>query len=310
MKWTIWTTGEALSRTSTKVLLRFVGVRLTAAETILASMVVGTVQAILGFIGIQVLGRTLRCRRHEVVGAITFGVLAYVVTVLSFMVFMFDGDVGVNTLITTLSIIPGGLIDTFVFRHTLRWRQWFAIMVATVAGYSVLGWPSLTEALALPLWVWLSFITMLLIAANQGVSQAIKDIDPLVKNVYGGGTQVVCAFATLVAVGTLTVIWQPHALWNFWILSALIGVINVGLWIFNILSYRDGASIAIKKLVMNGVHLSTAMVGGILLFNEPSSPGKFFGVALYLIAFSMWDQETWAVVLQLLLRRTHSAPSA
>src|SRR3989344_9632810 len=55
---------------------------------------------------------------------------------------------------------------------------------------------------------------------------------------------------------------------------AVIGLIVVGMWAFNLLSYKGGAYIALKKLVMNGTYLITAMFCGALCFGEKITTGK------------------------------------
>jgi multidrug transporter EmrE-like cation transporter len=80
---------------------------------------------------------------------------------------------------------------------------------------------------------------------------------------------------------------------QIWLSSAVIGVIVIGMWSFNLLSYRGGAQIAIKKLVLNGSYLTMAMVVGILLFGETLTVAKIVGVATYLVAFVLMDDNTW-----------------
>ena len=65
------------------------------------------------------------------------------------------------------------------------------------------------------------------------------------------------------------------------------------MWSFNVLAYKGGAWIALKKLVMNASYLTMAMIAGIVLFGEDASVTKFAGVALYLVAFVLIDDKTW-----------------
>jgi len=293
--WIGWTIAEALTRTVTKVLLKLTGiVSVKFVDAVLASMIVGVVQAVLGLAVTIQCGKSLLVSRREIIGACAFGLVGYCVIVLGFLTFTYGGDVGVNTLITTLAIIPGGIIDSIFFHHHLKSRQWIAVAIAVLAGYAVLGAPSISEVMNFPLWVWLSFIMMLGIAINQGVTQFIQDIDPMVKNFWGGGTQFIAGIATLPLLYLINpTLLKTESLTTYFIgLSLLIGVINVGLWIFNVMSYRSGATIALKKLVMNGIHLSTVMIAGALLFSESIDVYKITGIVLYCIAFTFWDQGT------------------
>ena len=132
------------------------------------------------------------------------------------------------------------------------------------------------------------------LAVNQGVTQFIHDIDPMVKNFWGGSTQFLAGVVTLPILYLINPTFlRTESLTVYFIgLALLIGVINVGLWIFNVMSYRSGATIALKKLVMNGVHLSTVMIAGAFLFGESIDAYKILGIVLYCVAFIFWDEET------------------
>ena len=294
MVWVWWTCAEGLTRTATKGLLKVMGLAETSgAAFVLATAIIGVVQLVTGFFGSIFRKKAFAENQTYVIGSIAFGVLAYIVTVLSFLVFHLGGDMGVNTFITTLAIIPGGIIGSIVFRDKLYPRQWFAMTLAIVAGYLVIGRPSLAEFFELPLWIWLSFITMFGIGINQAIVQYIRGVDPMVQNFWVGLTQTVLCVGTIAVMGGWSVFAADAPPVSFWALAALIGVINVAMLVFNIVSYKLGASIALKKLVMNGVHLSTAMIAGITLFNEAANVEKFAGVLLYLVAYAVWDSDTW-----------------
>src|SRR3989338_1884922 len=105
--WIGWTIAEALTRTVTKVLLKLTGiVSVKFVDAVLASMIVGVVQAVLGLAVTIQCGKSLLVSRREIIGACAFGLVGYCVIVLGFLTFTYGGDVGVNTLITPLAIIP------------------------------------------------------------------------------------------------------------------------------------------------------------------------------------------------------------
>jgi len=306
LTWVWWTSGEGLTRTATKILMRILGVaQASMMSFVLVTAIIGFVMMVAGYLGGVVRRKAFFEDRIQVIGAIGFGVLAYFVTVVSLVVFQLDGDVGVNTFISTLAIIPGGIFGSMFFGDRLFLRQWGAIALAIIAGYVVIGRPSLQEAMQLPAWIWLSFAAMFGMAFNQVISQRIKEIDPMVKNFWSGGTQMVLSLLTICIAGSVSVFTNISEPTLFWTISISIGFINVALLAFNILSYKLGANIPLKNLVTNGVHLSTAMILGIFMFDEGANWEKFAGVVLYLAAFAAWDNETWKF-LRLKFRVRHS----
>lgn len=221
-----------------------------------------------------------------------------VVTVLGFAVFYCGGDVGVNVFIITLSIIPGAIVDQLFFGHHLNLRQWLGVGVGILGGYAVLGTPSLQELKSMPLWVWLSFGVMLGATLNQVITQKIRKADIFLHNFWGGLMTVVLCLTALSLLGQMRVVFtNPLTLVKLLVVSFLIGLVVVMMWSFNLLSYKGGASIALKKLVMNGTYLVLAMLGGMIFFGEILTKGKVSGVILYLIAFGLMDDNTWRFLI-------------
>lgn len=304
-KWMIWTLLEAGTKTSSKLLQKVVGnVSSTLAHVFFATFVVGIVQVVAGFIMVKSRGKKFFPNAMNVLGSCLFGFFAVASTVLALTVFLLGGDVGVNTFIITLSIVPGAMIDKVFFGHPLNSRQWLGVAVAILAGYSILGWPSLSHFLGLPLWVWLSFCNMMTVAINQGITQRIKDVDPFVKNFWGGATTVILCALGIIALGHSGLFVNfSDQMQKLWLVSAVIGGIVVGMWSFNLLSYKGGASIAIKKLVMNGSYLTSAMLLAIPIFGESLTVGKIVGVLLFLGAFTLMDKGTWKFICSLVIQR-------
>ncbi len=294
-KWMRWTFAEAGTKTASKLLQKVVGVAASSwIYAMFATAVISIVQVMSGLIVVKSQKKSLFPDFGQVAGSCLFGLFAFISTVLAFTVFVYNGDVGVNTFIITLSIVPGAFIDRIFFGHKLNWRQWAGVVVAIVAGYSVLGFPSLSTALAQPAWVWLSFGITMSVAINQGITQKVKKVDPFVKNFWGGLTTLALAVAGLAVMGSLgTLLDFSVNTRKLWIVSGLMGFIIVGMWSFNLLSYKGGASIAIKKLVMNGAYLITAMLGGLIFFHERLTVGKCSGVLLFFAAFTLMDKGTW-----------------
>ncbi|MCD4761585.1 hypothetical protein K8R32_01360 [bacterium] len=292
--WMKWTFLEALTRTISKVFQKIIGtISHTFGHVLFAALIVGFVQVIGGFILAKVKHQKIITDIGSIAGSCLFGFNACLCTILPFYVFVLGGDIGINTFIITLSIIPGALIDVIFFKHKLELKQWMGIFIAVFAGYFILGTPSLSEFMSMPLWVWLSFIIAIIIAINQGITQKIKKIDPFVKNFWGGLTTLVISFIALSFWGSLDLLtnFSPQ-IQKLWLASIVVGLIVIAMWTYNLLSYKEGAHIAIKKLVMNGSYLTIAMFCGIVIFNEPLNFAKISGVLLYLVAFSFMDKGT------------------
>ncbi|MDP1719020.1 MAG: DMT family transporter, partial [bacterium] len=297
---------EAGTKTGSKMLQKVIGtVSQTFPCVVFASLIVGAIQTIAGFLVVKKQGKKLMDDKRNVLGACLFGVLATFSTIVPFSIFYLGGDIGVNTFIITLSIVPGALIDRFVFSHKLNRRQWLGIAVAVLAGYSVLGWPSLRSFLGLPLWVWLSFAVMFLNAVNQGITQAVKTIDPFVKNFWGGLMNLALSLGVLAVIGALGVMADiSPPMRKLWLAAGIGGLVVIAMWSFNLLSYKGGASIALKKLVMNGAFLVSSMLLGVWVFGEAFTTGKAVGIVLYFTAFALTDNGTWNYIFQKMSKKS------
>lgn len=294
-RWMRWTLLESATKTSSKLLQKNVGTLASSiGHTFFAAMVVGLVQMISGFIVVKKKGKKLWDTSDNIWGSILFGLMALTSTILVFTTFLYGGEIGTNTFIITLSIIPGAFIDLIFFKHRLSARQWLGVACGIAAGYFVLGNASLGTISKWPTWIWLSIATTVTAAINQGITQKIKGIDPFVKNFWGGGVAVVCSLVAMFALGSHhLLIDTSHAMQKLWAVSLGIGMIVVAMWSFNVLSYRDGASIALKKLVMNGAYLISTLVIGSMFLGEKFTTGKAIGIGCYFMAFVLMDNGTW-----------------
>lgn len=276
----------------------------TFGHSFFTTFVVGVVQVVLGCLGTRVSGATLRAPPDQVIGSCLFGTVAVATLTLGNYSLQLGGDVGVYTFIVTLSIVPGTMIDHWHFHHRQPLRAWIGVAVAALAGYSVLGWPSLEELQHLPRWVLVAGVVPILLAVNQGITQRVKDVDVFVKNVWGGGTTVVLCVVGLVATDSTHLLRDfSVAMRSLWLWSALLGVFIVGIWCTNLMSYKGGAGIALKKLIMNGTFLTLAMGIGVVVFGEPLTAGKVVGVGLYFVGFALMDKGTWEFVRGRFTRR-------
>ena len=303
-KWLKWATLEAVMRSANHVLGKVVGVTATSfTQTFWSAGIIGAVQVLAGVIGIKAKREKFFSTWRETSGALLFGLNALVLTLLGFATFVAGADLGVRSVIVMLSIVPGAIIDRLFFQHRLVGRQWLGIAFGVLAGWVVVGQPRLTEAAALPLWVWLSLATSGLLAVSQGIAQRVKEINPLRKNFWGWAVAMLALGPALVWLPLTQVAGWDHALITLSWLSVIIGINVILLWTFNVWSYRDGAAIAIKKLVALGGNLVLNMLAGWFLFSEQLTGGKIVGILLYLLAFVLMDQGTWEFMSKRLARR-------
>ncbi|MFC1678230.1 hypothetical protein ACFLZ9_00655 [Patescibacteria group bacterium] len=319
--WMKWSFLEAGTRATSVMFQKCLGiVSDTFGQAMLGTFVVGFIQVLCSSIVIRIKRKKIFSSKRHILGSVWFGFNAAVCTVLPFYTFVLGADSTIRTFIVCLSIIPGALIDKYYFNNSLEKRQWLGVLVAIIAGYSILGWPSLNEFITLPLWVWLSFVMTGLVAVNQGVTQWIKDVDPMVKNFWGGSTTLIFAVIGLVILLSLDlvkltdsrlieILTNTQVTQKIILFSGLAGLIVILMWSFNVLGYRDGAKIAIKKLVVQGSYLGLVAIFGTIFFpDETWTLAKTAGIALYLFAFSLMDNDTWEYFTQT-AKNNHARPS-
>jgi drug/metabolite transporter (DMT)-like permease len=150
----------------------------------------------------------------------------------------------------------------------------------------------------MPTWVWLSFAGMMSVAINQGITQGVKKVDPMFKNFWGGLMSLILSPIVLIFMGEGNKILQFSENLRLWGASVTIGFIVICMWAFNLLSYKTGASIALKKLVMNSTYLVGTLFTGYLFFNEAITANKLLSIPLFCLAFILMDKKAWEFVKQ------------
>lgn len=308
--WMKWAVAEGSAKTASRVFQKYTGiVAKSFAGSILTLLVIGLIQMGGGLAGATVRGKHIVVERPQAFAAVMFGVIASIMTVLGVFSFTYPGaDVGITTFIVTMSIIPGALIDWIFFKHPLNARQWLGVAVFLAAGYAMLNFPEFGMLAALPVWVWLTGGIALLGAVNEGIAQwqgqrKINPLDPFVNNFWIGGTTVICSTLALTIAGG----WGLSVRLGFWIGSAAIGCIVIGMISFKLLAYQSGGSIALKKLIMQATYLITATILGWVFYAEPLTGGKFVGMIGYVLAFILMDRGTWQFVAGRYLQQTAPA---
>lgn len=304
-KWMKWTLLEALIRNTSAVFQKIVGgaVSLTSGHLLYVTALIGCVQAIFGYTVARKQSTKILASREEMLGAIIFGVLAVISTMLGFLTFLDGGELGIRVFIVSLSIIPGMLIDKFFFGKSLSLRQHLGITVAIVAAYAILNKPSLAEIIAFPTWVWFAFANMLSVAINQGVTQKIKNIDPMVKNFWGGLTAIILGCGGMIYFDSFSSLIQYEKIATLSWTAFVIGLLVVALWTVNLFSYKEGAYISLKKVLMNGSYLTMALVTGVIFFGETLSGWQISGVFLYITAFALVDDSTWVTIATAVVKK-------
>ncbi len=297
MQWVLWSFGEALTKTFTKILQKLVGYASTLfAHMVLAALIISLVQITIGYGVLRRRRISTWCDKRLLFGALAFGIVAFFMTVLAFSVFLprFNGSIGVSTFIITLAIFPSAVIDSLVFKDRFSLRTLGGFILGIFAGYVVLGLPSLTELLSLPAWVWLSGGVMVLGVVNELLSRWIKQIHPMAKNFWGGVGTLACCLIALSCLNSFAIILPTtNNILRIYAFSFVVGLLVLAMWSFKVMSYKSGAGIALKSLVMNGTYLSTTMIAGMLFFGESVAISKFCGILLYIVAFFVSNDASW-----------------
>lgn len=290
--WIFWAVGEGVIRTGSRTLQKLLGlVSRTLPGAVISILVVGLVQCFGGWVYARAYDRPLYLSRRQLGASIVFGLIATAMSVLGVWIFTFPGsDQGVVTFLFTLSIVPGALVDRAFFKHRLTGRQWLAVIVFVASGYAMLNFPNLYELAHLPAWAVLSLVMALLSVANEALAQLMaehgdKKRDPLVNNFWIGLTTFVSCTAVVWFFNLWPLMLELPRL--FFVASGFIGLLVVGLIIFNLQAYRAGGIIASKKYVMQSTYLLLAIVLGFLFYQETLTIGKILGLAGFLIAYPL-----------------------
>lgn len=294
--WQKWTVLEGLTKTASRTLQKVAGNTSNGwAGTLLAAGIIGLIQVVFASFKVFKNSQGLFSDKKGILGSMLFGLIAFGSTVLGVATFLQGGDISVSTFIVTLSIVPGMIIDVLFFKYKPRNQEWFGMIIAIIAGWAVLNFPTLSSK-SMPIWVLFAFGNMLSVAINQGISQKIKNVSPMFKNFWGGMVALILAPIIIVIMGKGAFLFSFSDNKLLWFTSALIGLIVIAMWSFNLLSYRDGASIALKKLVMNGTYLVSTMILGYLIFHEEITIGKLTAIPLFVLAYVLMDKKAYDFV--------------
>ena len=295
MKWLKWAVAEAGFRTVSMTLQKVIGgLSHGLPQVVVSTTVIGAIQCLAALIVLRIKRINPLPGNALVLGSVLFGVGAFVNTVIAFMAYVYGANIAVYTFITLLAIVPGAMIDRVCFKERLMVRQYLGIVAAVAAGWLILRMPSLEEMVLLPIWVWLGIINACGLAINQGISRGVKNVNPWVKNFWGGLTTFILCLTALAIFGDRW--WReitspdivPVLLW-----SIVISVVVIGIWTFNVIAYRDGGSIPTKHVVVNGTFLTLVTIVGFVIFDDKITTIQIGGMATYLGAFVLINNEVW-----------------
>ena len=181
-------------------------------------------------------------------------------------------------------------------------RQYLGIFVAIGAGWLILKTPNLSELLNLPLWVWLAGVNAIFLSIGQGITRAIREVNPWVKNFWGGlTTTALCLVGFLIYNQQIAKILISPETWLILFWSIAIAFIVIGIWTFNVIAYRDGSSIYTKHVVVSGVFMVLIIFIGLFIFKEQITIVQSMGIIMYFIAFVLVNNEVWKRVTNMRL---------
>ena len=274
------------------LLKKFIGGEGGLIGTLWVVLVTGVIQLVGGFAGAKSRGAKLLAGWQQVCGSVILGSLLSVNSALGVYAFTYPGvDVGIMTFLITLSIVPGSFFDWIFFRHPLNSKQWLGVSIYLMAGWASLNFVNLNSMLNLPVWMWLALTIGLVLAVNEAISQAIQKADPFVNNFWVGLTTIILFSFFLTFSGGWKLIHDFSDKWRVGSLAT--GLVIFGMIYFKIMSYKGGATIALKKMVMQGTRLVSAILLGAMIYGEPITSGKIIAILLFFVAFALTDKSTY-----------------
>ncbi|MEK7575799.1 MAG: DMT family transporter [Patescibacteria group bacterium] len=280
-KWMIWAVSEGFARAFNGMMAKIIGgLSRTISQFYVVILIIGIVQGSIGFFVSRVRGVNLFPNRASIFGCISFGIMAVILTSVTFTVFMLGGSISMFVFIISLSIIPGAIIDRIFFKYKLNKLQWLGVGVGLFGAYAMLNFPSISTLRNLPLWVGIAFVNAIGVSVNQGITKKIKDVDPFVKNFWVGITTFLISLTVLFVLKE----YGKDMPVKFFIIPWILGAGTFFLVLANLMSYKRGANMAVKNLIDRSSYLIFGTLGGIFFFGEKLFIGQGIGIVCYFIA--------------------------
>lgn len=296
MGWTKFAVGEGLAKTLSSLFGKLIGV--TGGSLIMAAVAgtaIGLVQMVSGFLGFVAGNRQgekvpfLFPDLRSVSWAIMFGLMASVFgTIWGIYTFTLGADIGIRTLLIMGSIIPGAIMDRIFWREKLTTPQILGVVVFLGAAWAMLDFPALDMILALPVWVPAVLVITFTQAINEALSRAASaKLNHWVNNFWVGLTSIVSCLIAIMLLAIFSGGAKLDLTLPFIFGALMVGIIVVPMIAWKLLSYAGGGTIAMKKIIMQGTYLVTAVIAGIMVYDEPFTVGKMIGTALFFVSVAL-----------------------
>lgn len=297
--WRLFAVAEGFFKTISAILQKMVGVAMGTLEMgCIAAAFIGAVQAASGFCWALTkrdpeVFRALIPSVRDVLGLVLLGFFAGIFgTVLSIYSFTLGADMGVRTLLLSASIVPASVAAAFMWPQTdsLDLRQYGGIGVFLIAMWAMLGFPDMSQLLALKSWVWLVLLMALVAAGSELLSRVMAlRFSAWANNFWVGISTTFFSLVGLVVLalqGEVTLTLTR----TFTLGIVAIGFVVVAMITFKVWAYQGGGTIALKKIIMPGTYLLTAVLAGAVLYGEPITLGKMVGAVLWFGSVALIDK--------------------
>lgn len=291
-RWKWYAVSEGFAKTASNTVSKIIGLSgSNFGGSIFITFIIGSVQGIGGLMLAIFSKQRLFPGWKLLFGAFFFGASAFTSTVAGLYALTFpEADIGVFVFITLLGLLPGIFIDQIFFKTHHSLLQWIGVFIFLCGGYGMLNFPSLGEIIALPPWVLITLIIPVTLAINEGLTRAMSRAvisNPFVNNFWIGLTTVALSACVLLIFDMETVIKEMSV--RLYGLAALIGAIVLIMISLKLLAYKGGGTIGYKKIIMQGTHLISAVIIGLLFFGESLTVGKGIGIIAFFVSMFLME---------------------
>ena len=256
-------------------------------------MITASVQMIGGLIGSKIRKMSIFPAYKQILGSMTFGFIAAIMSFLSVYGFTYPGnDLAVMTFLITLSIIPSRIIDRILYKEKLLFRQYIGLTSYILVAYVFLrDFRDPGALFSMPPWAWVSLLIGLLLSINNLVTRKLEKADGFVHNFWVGLATVLVGFSVVTFFG----LW-PKVLtveWHIFGILIIMGSITLIMILSKLAAYQSGASLTFEVFIQQSTYLILVTIFGVIFFSEQMTLGKWLGIPGFAIAFVVANQEMW-----------------
>ena len=313
---------EGLAKTLGGVFQKLIGTSLKAlpiSAGCLAYMIAECVKVVVSLTGRRLMtpGAPFFPSFPFVAYACLFGIVASLMTVGGIYTFLIGADLPTRTLLIVATPVAAMIIQPIFFPVKIEWsRQIPGLVIFLFAAFIMLGSP---QDLSFDLWVWLTFVIMVLAALNGVITKkgteakeyVVKRLgedapehSAQVWNFWTGVSAVIFSFAGFLALGAtvdLTI-----AVETFIAFAVFLGLVVSVISLAKFLAFRGGGKLAtvdFQSFVMNMSYLALATsfsalfnAFGVRGFEESVETHHLVGIALFAPAYVFLDKGTYSAV--------------